>query len=76
MVIINEKGEEENPDHSKKHDTVQPILVPSEPFPSSSNWPPYPERLVVEKKDPIPESSLASELRNLFIRVPLLQAIK
>lgn len=30
----------------------------------------------MEKKDPIPESSLASMLRNLFIRVALLQAIK
>ena len=30
----------------------------------------------MEKKDPIHESSLASELKNLFIKVPLLQAIK
>lgn len=30
----------------------------------------------MEKKDPIPKSSLASELRNLFIRVSFLQAIK
>ena len=30
----------------------------------------------MENKDPIPESSLASDLRNLFIKVPLLEAIK
>jgi len=76
MVIIDEKGEEVTLDHSKKYDTIQPILIPSEPFPSSSNQPPYPKRLVVEKKDPIPETSMISELRNLFIKVPLLQAIK
>lgn len=76
MLIINEKGEEETLDHSEKYDTIHPIPVPFEPFPSSSNRPPYPERLVVEKKDPILESSLASELMNIFIRVPLLHAIK
>jgi len=71
MVIINENGEEVTPNHSEEHDTIQPILVPSKPLPSSSNWPPCLERLVVKKKDPIPESSLDSELRNLFIRVPI-----
>jgi len=76
MVIIDEKGEEETPDHSEKDDTIQAIPVHFEPLSSSSNRPPYPKRLVVEKKDPIPKSSLASKLRNLFIRVPLLQSIK
>ena len=76
MVIIDEKGEEETHDHSKKDDTIQPIPVHFEPLSSSSNQPPYLERLVVERKGPIPESNLAFELRNLFIRVPLLQDIK
>lgn len=76
MVIIDEKGEEETPSHSEKYLTIQPILVPSEPLPSSSNWPPYLERLFVETNDPIPESSLASKFRNLSIKVHLLQAIK
>jgi len=75
MVIIDEKGEEETSKHSGKDDTIQPIPVHSKPSPSSSNRPPYPERLVVEKKGPIPESNMASELRNLFIKVPLLQSI-
>lgn len=76
MMIINEKGEEETPDHSGKHDTIQPIPVHFEPLSSSSNWSPYTERLVVENKGPIPKSSLASKLRNLYINIPLLQAIK
>jgi len=76
MVIINEKVEVETLDHSKKYDTIHPIPIHAEPFPSSSNQPPYPKRFVVEKKDPIPESSLAYKLRNLFIKVPLLQDIK
>ena len=76
MVIIDERREEETPNHSKKYDTIQPIHVHSEPLSSSSNPSPYPERLVVEKKDPIPDSSLTSELRNIFIIVPLLQDIR
>jgi len=76
MVIIDEKGEEETLDHSGKDDTIQPIYVHSKPSSSSSNRPPYPERLVVEKKGPIPKSILASKLRNLFIKVPLVQAMK
>ena len=37
--------------------------------------PPYPERLVIEK--PImPESDLEVQLRNLCVKIPLLQAIK
>jgi len=76
MVIIDENGGEETPDHSEKNDTIQPIPVHSEPLSYSSNGPPYPDRLLVEKKDHILESSLASELRNLFIRVPLLKDIK
>ena len=76
MVIINEKGEEETPNHSEKYDNIQPIPIHFEPFSSSSNQPSNPERLVVERKGPIPESRLNSELRNLLIRVPLLQPIK
>ena len=37
--------------------------------------PPYPERLVIEK--PImPESDLEVQLRNLCVKIPLLQALK
>lgn len=75
-VIIEEKSEEETPDHSKRYVTIRPIPTHSETLQSSSNWPPYLERLVVEKNDPTPESSLASELRNICIKVPFLQAIK
>jgi len=76
MLIIEEKGKEEIHSHSGKNVSIQPILIPLDPLPSSSNWPPYPERLVMEKNDPNPESILPSELRNIFIKVPLLQAIK
>ena len=76
MVIIDEKGEEETPNHSKTYDTIQSFPAHFEPLSSSPNEPPYPNRVIVEKKDPIPKFNLASELRNLFIRVPLLQASK
>ena len=76
MVIIEEKGEEETPNHSTEVVTKQPIPLPSESLPSSSNQPPFPERLVVERSEPISKTSLVSELRNLFIKVPFLWAIK
>ena len=76
MVTVEEKGEEETPNHSTKVVTKQSIPLPSESLPSSSKQPPFPERLVVERSEPISETSLASELQNLFIKIPLLQAIK
>ena len=74
MVIIEEKGEEKTLNHSLKAITKQPL--PSKCFPSSSNQPPFPKRLVMERSEPISETSLASELRNIFIKITLLQAIK
>ena len=74
MVIIEDKGEEETLNHSLKVVTKHPL--PSESLPSSSNQPPFPKRLVMERSEPISETSLAFELQNIFIKIPLLQAIK
>ena len=74
MVIVEEKGEEETLNHSPKIVTKQPL--PFESFPSSSNQPPFPERLVMERRESVSETNLASELQNIFIKIPLLQAIK
>ena len=74
MVIVEEKGEEETLNHFLKFVAKQPL--PSKSLPSSSNHPHFPERLVMEISEPISETILASELLNLFIKIPLLQAIK
>ena len=49
IVIVEEKGEEETLNHSSKDVTKQPL--PYESFPSSSNQPPFPERLVMERSE-------------------------
>jgi hypothetical protein len=38
--------------------------------------PPYPERLAIEKPIVLPEFDLEAELRNVCVKIPLLQAIK
>ena len=38
--------------------------------------PPYSERLAIEKPIVVPEFNLEDELKNLCVRIPLLQAIK
>eukprot|EP00253_Pinus_taeda_P028253 PITA_28253 len=73
-VIVEEKEEEETLNHSLKAVIKYPL--PSESLSSSSNQPPFPERLVMERSEPISKTSLASELQNLFIKIPLLHAIK
>jgi hypothetical protein len=44
--------------------------------PSSSKDPPYPERLNLSKPIASPEYDLITELKNVCIRIPLLQALK
>ena len=38
--------------------------------------PPYPERLTLSKSSPQAEFDLLGELQNLFVKIPLLQAMK
>jgi len=52
---------EETPSLSKNYAIIHHVPTHSESLPSSSNQPPFPERLVVEKVDPTPEYNLASE---------------
>ena len=56
-VIVEEKEEEETLNHSPKAVTKQPL--PSESLPPSSNQPPFLKRLVMERSEPISETSLA-----------------
>ena len=58
MVIVEEKGEEETLNHSPIAVTKHPL--PSRSLPSSSNQPPFLERLVIERSDANSETSLAS----------------
>ena len=40
------------------------------------NNPPYPERISLAKQHPHPEFDFLGELQNLFVRIPLLQAMR
>lgn len=47
-----------------------------QPHKEESNEPPYPERLIVKKEETSVEYDLENELRNVCIKIPLLQAIR
>ena len=79
--------QEENDNHSKEENTQTtpveeeasppiPITSQSLRVPQQINLPPYPERLLVKKPDPPLLKDIEDELRNVCIKIPLLQAIK
>jgi hypothetical protein len=78
---------EENDKHSEEENTQTtpieeetsppiPITYESIGVPQQVNIPPYPERLLVKKPDPPLHKDIEDELRNVCIKIPLLQAIK
>jgi hypothetical protein len=74
-TIIEEESEEETP--KKIYDNVKiKQTSPHLELPQSSSFPPYLEMLSLEKPIVRPKFDLASEFRNVCIKVPLLQAIK
>ena len=79
--------QEENDNHSEEENTQTtpteeeaspPIPITSHyvQLPQQINLPPYPERLLVKKPNPPLHIDIEDELRNVFIKIPLLQAIK
>jgi hypothetical protein len=74
-TIIEEESEEETPKQINDNVEIKKTS-PHLELPQSSSLPPYPERLSLEKPIVHPEFDLVSELRNVCIKVPLLQAIK
>jgi hypothetical protein len=53
----------------------EPKLPQNEPS-QITKAPPYPERLVIEKPTTRPEFDILNELKNICVKIPLLQAIK
>jgi hypothetical protein len=79
--------QEENDNHSEEEktqttpveeETSPPIPITSQfvRVPQQVNLPPYPEILLVKKPDPPLHRDIEDELRNVCIKIPLLQAIK
>jgi hypothetical protein len=82
-VIIQEE-EEETPDELPNEETLEDVIIPKS---QSSNpqqtiqtqiprTPPFPERLIIEKPIVRPEFDIMNELRNVCVKIPLLQAIR
>ena len=53
----------------------EPKISKNEPS-QITKAPPYPERLVIHKPTTWPEFDILSELKNICVKIPLLQAIK
>jgi hypothetical protein len=79
--------QKENDNHSEEENTQTtpaeeeasppiPITSQSVQVPQKINLPPYPKRLLVRKLDPPLHKDIEDELRNVCIKIPLLQAIK
>ena len=59
--------------------TLEPTTVPDIRVSfaeKNTSFSPYPERLSLVKADPQPEFDFLGELKNLFFKIPLLQAMK
>jgi hypothetical protein len=79
--------QEENDNHSEEENTQTtpaeeetsppiPITSQSVRVPQQVNLPPYPEILLVKKPDPPLYRDIEDKLRNVCIKIPLLQSIK
>jgi hypothetical protein len=53
----------------------EPKLPQNEPS-QITKAPPYPDRLVIEKPTTRPEFDILNELKNICVKIPLLQSIK
>ena len=84
-VIIQEPGEEEEDSSEPMNDSIledvniPKVLVhthPSQETIQEQIIPPFPERLVIKKPVVHLEYNILNELKNIYIKIPLLQAIK
>jgi hypothetical protein len=83
IVIIQEENdnhsEEENTQTTPAEEEASPPIPITSQFvlvPQQINLPPYPEILLVKKPNPPLHRDIEDELRNVCIKIPLLQAIK
>ena len=84
-VIIQEPNEEEEDSNEPMDDVIlEDVNIPKVPLHTQppqetiqeQRVPPFPERLVIEKPVVHPEYNILNELKNICIKIPLLQAIK
>jgi hypothetical protein len=78
-IIVEEPIEEETPNQTNNNDSPNAINQTSSSVinqAQQSSTPPFPERLALEKKITQSGYDLLDELKNVCIRIPLLQAIK
>ena len=84
-IIIHEENEEEEHSNEPVNDAilqdVNILKIPVHTHPPQETIqeqiiPPFPERLVIEKPVVHPEYNILNELKNICIKIPLLQAIK
>jgi len=79
-VVIEEEDPADSLEDSPLRETVIPPAQPSSSEPKSQiqifHKPPFPERLTIEKPVVQPEFDILNELRNVCVKIPLLQAIK
>ena len=70
-----DRSDEDLEEAEKEKETVTQLIIQTRTSQASKN-PPYPERLAIEKPIAVLEFNLEVELKNLCVRIPLLQAIK
>jgi hypothetical protein len=77
---VEEEEQMDNQSDEERDTPVQQEIPPHIPHPSEipqkTNPPPYPERLLVKKSEVPLGHNLETELRNICVNIPLLQAIK
>ena len=84
-VIIHEENEEEEDSNELVNDAIlEDVNISKVPVHThllegpiqEERVPPFPERLVIEKPVVHPEYDILNELKNICVKIPLLQAIK
>lgn len=74
-TIIEEEENNELEEASKKTVNPNPIVTINKDS-ENEKTPPYPEHLAIAKTEPQPEFDLIGELKNLYVKIPLLKAIR
>ena len=61
-------------EETKEHDVPEKVQSPSNNA-AETTTPPFPERLALTKMPEPPAFNLLGELQNLYVKIPLLQAL-
>jgi hypothetical protein len=83
-VVIQEEEEEETTKQPMDDNRWKDVIIPKEQEPKLpqnepsqiTKAPPYPDILVIEKPTTRPEFDILNELKNICVKIPLLQSIK